>query len=108
MICDKGGKARLLEKAKRKTATRKTECPLKITITGRQLHSRDWGPWIKNGEHNHHRSGSASAHSVQRKRTAEKLAITKSLSLSWTNERRHYGNTVIPKVEKRHNIMKRF
>src|SRR6266480_4186278 len=80
MVYNKGGKARLLEEVKRKTATRKTKCPFKIAITRRQLPSRDWDLIINNSEHNHPLSGSISAHPMHQKRTKEELDVIKSLS----------------------------
>lgn len=82
MTCDKSGKPKLLEGVKRKTSSRKTDCPFKIVITRRPLPSRDWDIAIDDGQHNHPPSGSASAHPVHRKRTEEELDIIKSLSQS--------------------------
>ena len=77
--CDKSGESRSQTSGKRRSKTRKTDCPFEVTIT------RKAGVWyleVRHGEHNHEPSLDPAQHPALRKLTEAQEESIKSLTRS--------------------------
>ena len=80
ILCDKSMESRA-EAGMRRTASRKTDCPFKLTITRSNIDSL-WHVVVKNPEHNHPASSNPSQHPCHRKLKDEEKSLIESLTRS--------------------------
>ena len=80
ILCDKSRESRA-EAGTRRSASRKTDCPFKLTIT-RSIDTGLWDVEVENGEHNHPASSNPSQHPCHRKLTDEEKSLIESLTRS--------------------------
>jgi len=80
ILCDKSRESRA-EAGARRSASRKTDCPFKLTVT-RSIDTGLWHVVVENGEHNHPASSNPSQHPCHRKLTDEEKSLIESLTRS--------------------------
>ena len=80
ILCDKSRESRA-EAGARRSASRKTDCPFKLTVT-RSIDTSLWHVRVENSDHNHPASSNPSQHPCHRKLTDEEKSLIESLTHS--------------------------
>ena len=80
ILCDKLTESRV-EAGARRTASRKTDCPFKLTVTRSNIDNL-WHVVVENSGHNHSASSNPSQHPCHRKLTDEEKSLIESLTRS--------------------------
>ncbi|PHH71106.1 hypothetical protein CDD80_5508 [Ophiocordyceps camponoti-rufipedis] len=79
--CDRGGKPITTSVGLRKSATKRTGCPYRVTAKATQASDWKWTYKVSSGrDHNHGPSMHPSAHIIHRRRTPAQKELEKSLS----------------------------
>ncbi|KAF4587749.1 transposase [Ophiocordyceps camponoti-floridani] len=79
--CDRGGKPITTSVGLRKSATKRTGCPYRVTAKATQASDWKWTYKVSNGrDHNHGPSMHPSAHIIHRRRTPAQKELEKRLS----------------------------
>jgi hypothetical protein len=79
LLCDRGARRPIESTGLRNTASRKLNCPFKLTASATKPSGWRWSYKVVNGTHNHLPSLDPSSHTIHRRRTKEQMDVARSM-----------------------------